>query len=89
MKEFDDHFTGDPDFNWEDEPGCEGRMETYSPYVDQVQEQCEKNIKKVWTIVDGDEDDRMYAIPGFHYVNRFLYFISNEEWENEEEIYLW
>lgn len=81
-------YTGNPDFNSEGQEGCEGRMETFSPYVDRVQEQFKKNPKTVWTVVDDDEGE-LVIVPGFHFVNRILYFVSNEEWKDEFEVYEW
>jgi hypothetical protein len=87
-KEFDDFYSGDPDFNWDGSEGCEGRMETFEPHVSRVAERSRIRPRTVWTIVDGD-DGEMYVLPGFHLVNRVLYFVSNEEWESEEEYYIW
>ena len=89
VKSFDDtEYTGDPNFNWDDQDGQEGQMETYSPHYEEVQAQLEKHPKTVWTVIDG-EDGRCWIVAGFHYVNRFMYFVSNEEWECSNERYLW
>lgn len=89
VKHFDDtEYTGNPDFNYADEPGHEGRVETYSPHIDEVQKHMIEHPNTVWTMVEGD-DGKLYILAGYHYVNRFLYFISNEEWEDENEQYLW
>ena len=92
---FDDtNYTGDPSFF--SPTGCsdsDGVMETYNDPSEGVNDlerviaHNETNPKKVWTIVEGDEG--MYIIAGFHYVNRNLYFISNEEWTDENEEYEW
>ena len=42
----------------------------------------------VWTIVDGD-DGGMYAIPGFHIVNRVCYVVTEKPWETGLEEALW
>jgi hypothetical protein len=87
-KEFDDYYEGHPDFNMHDEPGEDGRMETYGEYFDKVHAQHLKHPKTVWTIVEG-EFGELVVIPGLHFVNRYLYFVSKEEWQNENEEYLW
>lgn len=40
----------------------------------------------VWTIIDGDGSD-MWIVPGYHIVNRFGYFITEQEWKDEEQEY--
>lgn len=99
LKEFMDHYTGDPNFNCEGSEGCEGRMETYLPYTQQVWAHHEKKPKTVWTVVededyddyneDGEPNSGLVVIPGYHLVNRILHFISNEEWASEDECYAW
>lgn len=87
--EFDDKYTGNPAFR--SDTGCSdeaGVMETYGDDLEAVVAQHEKNPKTVWTIVETD-DDEMVIIAGYHYVNRFLYFVSNEEWEDDMEEYPW
>jgi len=52
----------------------------------------------VWTIVEGDEEHKchdgeyrshLYALPGFHHVNRIGYIKTEQPWESEaiEAIY--
>jgi hypothetical protein len=86
MDFFDTNYTGDPNFR--SDTGCsdeDGVMETYGDDLERVVN--EADPKKVWTIVDTDNGLRIIA--GYHYVNRFLYFISNEEWTDENEEYEW
>jgi hypothetical protein len=40
------------------------------------------NDRQVWTWVDADGGT--YIIPGYHYVNRIGYFLTEKEWEHEE-----
>jgi hypothetical protein len=62
-------------------------FETYGEDFEKVKA---TDYKKVWTIVDGDGDsDTLFAIPGFHSVNRFAYAISTIEWKDEKEEYTW
>lgn len=42
----------------------------------------------VWTIVDGD-DGGMYAIAGFHIVNKVSYVVTEKPWETGLEEALW
>lgn len=41
-------------------------------------------LRTVWTIVEGD-DGNLYAITGFHIVNRLYYAVTKEEWTDEDE----
>ena len=43
--------------------------------------------KKVWTIVEGD-DNEIYYVSGFHYVNRLSYIITEKSWTEEITIKL-
>ena len=42
----------------------------------------------VWTLVDGDEGGQ-YAVPGFHFVNRFGYARTAQGWTDENEVLRW
>lgn len=47
-------------------------------------------LHHVWTIVEsGVHGDRLYAMPGFHYVNRVGYVITRVPWrlESRDAIY--
>lgn len=47
-----------------------------------------KTSKKVWTIIEGD-DDTMFYVAGFHYVNRIGFIVCEVEYEdNQEDIQL-
>ena len=59
----------------------DGHMfETYGNDIARVKETLNE---KVWTLIDG-EDETSWVIPGFHFVNRFGYFITKVPWETEE-----
>ena len=51
--------------------GC--MYETYGEELDYVFNLA-KTTKKVWTIIEGD-DDTMYYVAGFHYVNRLGFLV--------------
>jgi hypothetical protein len=94
MDFFDTNYTGDPNFR--SNTGCsyeDGVLETYDDEADgiddltRVMAHNQTHPRNVWTIVDTDNGLRIIA--GCHYVNRFLYFISNEEWTDENEEYEW
>jgi hypothetical protein len=90
MIEFDDtDYTGDARFNWDNAEGQEGMMETYGASFDAVRDQYKEHGRTVWTIIDGDEDDNLYIVAGITSVNRVNYFITNEKWEDEDEMYIW
>ena len=61
--------------------GC--MYETYGEEVDYVKQQPNKRI---WTIID--EEDKLYIIAGYHFVNRLGYLVTDEEWSDENETYL-
>ena len=44
---------------------------------------------RVWTVIDTDQDDKLYAIPGLHCVNRVGYVVTERPWphENIEAVY--
>ena len=58
--------------------GC--MFETYGVELAHVKEQDNKNI---WTIINC-ENEEMWIIPGFHFVDRFGYFITEIPWESED-----
>lgn len=43
-----------------------------------------KTTKRVWTIVEGD-DDTMFYCAGFHYVNRIGFLVCEVEYEDGQE----
>ena len=61
--------------------GC--MYETYGKEVDYVFELA-KNSKKVWTIIEGDDDSMVY-LAGFHRVNRLGFLVTEKEWENSDD----
>ena len=68
----------------------DGILETYSPDVDEVVRLANSpDCTRVWTIMDCELKDSMLIVAGYHIVNRFQYFISNEPWESEDECYNW
>lgn len=58
--------------------GC--MFETYGVELAHVKEQDNKNI---WTIINC-ENEEIWIIPGFHFVDRFGYFITEIPWESED-----
>lgn len=64
--------------------GC--MYETYDEELDYVFNLA-KTTKKVWTIIEGD-NDTMYYITGFHYVNRIGFLVCEVEYAEELEIKL-
>jgi hypothetical protein len=43
----------------------------------------EESKKFVWTIIDG-ENEETWIIPGYHYVNRYGYLVTEKPWETED-----
>jgi len=62
--------------------GC--MFETYDEEVDFVFELAKKE-KRVWTIIEG-ENDSMFYVTGFHYVNRIGFLVTEEEYTEETEV---
>ena len=60
--------------------------ETYGEELDHVFNLA-KTTKKVWTIIEGD-DDTMFYVAGFHYVNRLGFIVCEVEYAEEMEIQL-
>lgn len=45
--------------------------------------------KHVWALVDGDEDNNQYAIPGYHRNNGAGYLVTTKAWPHEHIEVLW
>jgi hypothetical protein len=52
---------------------------------DQFQHEEVKNLPlhQVWTVVEGD-NGKLYALTGFHIVNKMHYVVTEEEWTDED-----
>ena len=98
MKQFDDtNYTGNPDFNYDQQEDYEGFMEIYEPFFSAVQKQYKSNPRTVWTVYDYEDDIHIRA--GFHrkgetvnsiYIENVVhYFITLEEWNDPKETYIW
>ena len=60
--------------------------ETYGEEVEYVFNLA-KTTKRVWTIIEGD-DDTLFYVSGFHYVNRIGFIVCEVEYAEEMEIQL-
>lgn len=91
MKRFDDtaFSEGDPSFNWDNEEGQDGMMETFGDHWIRVRQQCEKKPLSVWSIVE--KEDGLYITPEYsESPDVFLYFISlKERNQGDQEEYIW
>lgn len=63
-----------------------GMLETYGEDLEQVLAINKEYPATVWSMVDG-EDDNIYVMAGLH-TPAIYYVISNEEWKEAEECYL-
>jgi hypothetical protein len=81
--EWHDHYK--PIKNWLRKDDDVEMFETYDVEVGVVLGVNRFDQRKVWTLVDGDEG--MWIINGFHYVNRFGYFITEVPYEGAEEYF--
>lgn len=41
-------------------------------------------LRRVWTVVAGDTGRNLWALTGYHVVNRLYYLVSEEEWTDED-----
>jgi len=57
-------------------------FETIGKELEFIQNQ---DIKNVWTVVEGDEEDKLYVIPGFQVVNIVGYLFTEEQWTEEDK----
>lgn len=63
-----------------------GMLETFGEDIDLVLQVNNSTPKRVWTMIDGDNG--MYLVAGFHFVNRVYYVVTNEEWQDSDEEYV-
>jgi hypothetical protein len=47
-----------------------------------------ENPAHVWTLVDSDTRHQ-YAVPGFHFVNRFGYIVTKQPWKDDARDAVW
>ena len=59
-------------------------FETYGDDMKTVLDVVEKEPRRVWTLVDGD--DGSYIVNGFRLVNRIGYYITKVEWQQGDRI---
>ena len=72
----------------DDNAGFDGAMfETFGEELEYVHKFAQegRNLRRVWTIVDGDGDN-LYYCNGCRFVNRLGYLITEEEWEGETDV---
>ena len=53
----------------------------FETYGEELQELKNHDIQYIWTIVDSDAG--LAIITGYHYVDRYGYFITENKWEDE------
>lgn len=63
------------------------QFESYCHELDFVLHAAKTKPRTVWTVVDGDDGQR-YIIAGYHVVNRIFYYITEQEWESDNEEYV-
>ncbi|WP_314191963.1 hypothetical protein [uncultured Arthrobacter sp.] len=45
----------------------------------------DRDSRNLWTIVEGDDGGNLYAVSGWHFVNRVGYILTEEAWTEEAE----
>jgi hypothetical protein len=65
---------------------CDEFEDKYGQKSDNVEYEDVKDLDchVVWTEIDDPEGTATYLIPGFHFVNRLGYIVSNKPWTDEE-----
>ena len=84
-EQFEEQFTRvenhiDTNAGWD---GC--MFETFGEELEYVRMMAQKG-NRVWTLIEGDDDDFLYISNGMRLVNRMGYFITREEWEGETDV---
>ena len=64
--------------------GC--MYETFGDELNRVIDMVGINPKRVWTIIECE--DTLTIVAGFHYINRYGYLITPEEWTDDNEEYI-
>ena len=68
----------------EDNPYDNTMFETFGNEIEHVVNHFNNiNRKQVWTLIDAENEER-WIVPGYLYVNRLGYFITEKEWESED-----
>lgn len=76
--------TGNPTANAGPHIGDEPKMfETYGDDLALVNEAFDVNPATVWTMVDSD--GKLWITPGFHFVNRMGYFITEVAFQDDQQ----
>lgn len=101
LKDFDETaYTADVTFNRCNDDGCktqnceecgtQGQVETFGPTLERLREKILKeDHHKVWTIFDSPVDDNLHIKAGYDPGLGFMYYVTNEPWEKEDEVYVW
>lgn len=58
-------------------------FETFGPELDAV---AAAHPACVWTLVSSDDDDGLYLLTGFHFVNRMGYLVTERPWAGEGQL---
>jgi hypothetical protein len=58
-------------------------FETYGKEQDKAWSLFQKEPERVWTVVEGSEDQLMWIMPGWHRVNRFGHFVCDVPCSND------
>lgn len=67
---------------------AECQFETNGKDLVFVQNAARLNPNTIWTLIEVDGEG--YIIPGFHFVNRYCYYVTTNPWDNENiEINVW
>ena len=62
---------------------CGWMYETFGEEYEFVRQMVTAKPRHVWTVIDG-EGSKLYAVAGWHYVNRLGYIITELPWERDD-----
>lgn len=48
-----------------------------------------KPLNQVWTVVEAGLDGNLYALPGFHIVNKVGYVLTTKAWDDPQQEAYW
>lgn len=66
-----------------------GYLETFDDEKALAWKIYQETPKKVWTIIDAEDGHTMVISAGWHYCNRCAFYVSDVEWADENEEYIW
>lgn len=67
--------------------GTEGRLETFGEELETVLKINKDSPRKLWTVTE--DEGNLYISAGYHLFNRLYYIVTENEWNSEDESYIY